>query len=271
MTKNNIKISLIQASLHWEDRQKNLNHLEGLMGALKGKTDIIVLPEMFTSGFSMNIETQSNTMNGEAINWMTEMAKELKAVVCGSLIVAEGEKFYNRFVWMEANGNWQKYDKRHLFKMANEDQSYTAGNERVIINYKGWKIMPLVCYDLRFPVWSKNKLITNEAEYDLLIYTANWPKVRNVVWKNLLISRALENQVYVAGVNRVGEDENGIIYSGDSAIISPYGAYLSQAKEEKEDIITSEFDLQTLKDFRNKFPVLSDADKFEIKLSKSSS
>lgn len=263
-TKININISLIQASLHWEDRQKNLNHLEGLMGALKGKTDIIVLPEMFTSGFSMNTESQFNTMDGEALVWMKEMAKELNAVVCGSLIIKEEAKFYNRFVWMEPNGNLQKYDKRHLFKMANEDQSYTAGSDRVIIEYKGWKIMPLVCYDLRFPVWSKNKLINNEAEYDLLIYTANWPEARNSVWKNLLLSRAIENQVYLAGVNRVGEDENGIKYSGDSAIISPYGGYLTQAKASQEDIITSELDYQILQDFRDKFPVLSDADTFEI-------
>ncbi len=263
-TKNNINISLIQASLYWEDRQQNLNHLEGLIGGLKGKTDIIVLPEMFTSGFSMSTESQSNSMDGEAVSWMKEMAKELDAVVCGSLIIEEEGKYYNRFVWMQPDGNWQKYDKRHLFKMVNEDQFYTAGNERVIINYKGWKIMPLVCYDLRFPVWSKNKLVNDEAEYDLLIYTANWPEVRNVVWKNLLLSRAIENQVYLAGVNRVGEDENRIKYSGDSVIISPYGGYLTQAKESKEDIITSELDYQTLQDFRKKFPVLSDADKFEI-------
>jgi predicted amidohydrolase len=262
---NNIKISLVQTLLHWEDQEKNLNHLEGLMGALKGKTDIIVLPEMISSGFSMNTESLANTMDGKAVLWMQKMAQELNAVVCGSLIIEENNKYYNRFIWMQPDGTWQKYDKRHLFKMGDEHQYFTPGKERLIISYKGWKIMPLVCYDLRFPVWAKNKLINNEAEYDVLIYTANWPKVRSVAWKSLLLSRAIENQVYLAGVNRVGEDGKEIEYSGDSAIINPYGGHISQANVGEEAILTAELDYKTLIDFRAKFPVLSDADDFEIK------
>lgn len=260
----NIRISLIQTSLFWEDRKQNINHLEGLIGGLKDRTDIIVFPEMFTSGFSLDTTKEVDTMGGETLAWMKKMASDLNAVLCGSLRISEEGKFYNRFVWVQADGEIKHYDKRHLFGFANEDDHFTRGEEKLIINYRGWKILPLVCYDLRFPVWSKNRLVNGEAEYDLLIYTANWPKVRNHVWKNLLIARALENQVFVAGVNRVGLDNNDLEYSGDSSIISPYGGYLSEAQPEHEDIIHSELDYNLLNDFRKKFPVLKDADNFEI-------
>ena len=264
MEKQNLRTSLIQTQLFWEDRDKNLIHLEGLIGGLKGKTDIIMFPEMFTSGFSMNISDSCDTMDGETINWMKRMSQSLSSVVCGSIRVEEKGKYYNRFIWMTPDGSFQHYDKRHLFSFAQEDEHFTAGAEKIIIEYKGWKILPLVCYDLRFPVWSKNRLIDNVAEYDLMIYTANWPKARSTVWKNLLLARALENQVYVAGVNRVGFDANDHEYSGDSSVISPYGAYISEAEAGKEAIVNGELDYSILRAFRKKFPLLDDADEFEI-------
>lgn len=263
-TPKDLRISLIQSTLFWESRDENLSHLEGLIGALKGKTDIIVFPEMFTSGFSMNTQNDCDSMGGKAMQWMAKMAKELDAVLCGSMKMEVLGKYYNRFIWMQPDGSFEKYDKRHLFSFANEDEHFTAGKEKLIIHYKGWKIMPLVCYDLRFPVWSKNKLKKDTPEYDVLIYTANWPKARNVAWKTLLLARAMENQAYVAGVNRVGVDGKDIEYSGDSALISPYGAYLSEASAGQEDIIQTEFEYGLLSDFRAKFPLLHDADEFEI-------
>lgn len=264
-SKTNLRISLIQTSLFWENRQQNLSHIEGLIGGLKGKTDIIVLPEMFTSGFSMDTSSECDTMEGETMIWLKKMAHSLGSVICGSIKIKENKKFYNRFIWMLPSGQFQKYDKRHLFSFANEDKYFTKGEEKLIIEYKGWKIFPLICYDLRFPVWSKNKLINGLAEYDLLIYTANWPEVRKVAWKSLLLSRAIENQTFVAGVNRVGVDGKMIQYSGDSTIINPYGAYLSEAQSGHEDIIHADLDFDLLVDFRKKFPVLSDADNFSIK------
>ncbi len=261
----NLRISLIQTSLFWEDRQQNLSHIEGLIGGLKGKTDIIILPEMFSSGFSMNTASAYDTMEGETMDWLRNMAQSLASVICGSIKVKEKQKFYNRFIWMMPNGDWQKYDKRHLFSFAEEDKYFTKGEEKLLIEYKGWKISPLICYDLRFPVWSKNTLINGAAEYDLLIYTANWPEVRKVAWQSLLLARAIENQSFVAGVNRVGVDGKMITYSGDSAIINPYGAYLSEAQNGHEDIIHAELDYALLTDFRKKFPVLNDADHFTIK------
>ena len=265
MKTENLKISLIQSTLSWENRQDNLTHLEGLIGALKGKTDIIVFPEMFTSGFSMDTLNDCDTMHGETMQWMQKNAYDLGAVLCGSIRMEEEGEYYNRFIWMNPDGSFEQYDKRHLFSFANEDDYFKRGEEKLIIEFKGWKICPLICYDLRFPVWSKNRLVDASAEYDLLIYTANWPKVRNVVWKSLLLARSLENQAYVAGVNRVGFDGNDYEYSGDSAVISPYGAYLSEAKAGEEDIVNAELDLATLNDFRKKFPLLDDADEFSIK------
>ena len=202
----NLRITLVQTSLYWEDRQRNLNHLEGLIGGLRSKTDIIVLPEMFSSGFSMDTTSECDTMEGESIKWMQNLAQSLDLVICGSLKIKEEGKFYNRFIWMQPDATLKHYDKRHLFSFAGEDRHFTKGKDKVIIEYKGWKILPLICYDLRFPVWSKNRLINGKAEYDLLLYTANWPEARSVAWRSLLLSRAIENQVFVAGVNRIGED-----------------------------------------------------------------
>lgn len=263
-TPENLNISLIQTTLFWEDRDKNLNHLEGLIGGLQGKTDIIVFPEMFTSGFSMNTGEGCDSMDGQTIDWMAKMAKSLNSVICGSLRIEEGGQYFNRFIWMQSDGQLQYYDKRHLFSFAKEDEHFTRGEKKLIIDYRGWKIMPLVCYDLRFPVWSKNQLVDDSPEYDLLIYTANWPKARNVAWKSLLLARAMENQAFVAGVNRVGKDAKELEYSGDSSIISPYGAYLSEAVSEHEDIIHAELEFTLLSDFRKKFPLLKDADNFTI-------
>lgn len=263
-TPENLRISLIQTSLFWEDRVQNLNHLEGLIGGLKGKTDIIVFPEMFSTGFSMNTGEGCDTMDGETIQWMAKMSKSLKAVISGSIRISEKGSYFNRFIWMQEDGEMRYYDKRHLFSFAGEDKHFKAGTKKCIIEYKGWKISPLICYDLRFPVWSKNRLIDNEAEYDLLIYTANWPKSRNSAWKGLLLARAIENQAFVAGVNRVGEDGNAIEYSGDSSVINPYGAYLCEAIGEDENILHADLEYSLLNDFRKKFPVLKDADDFTI-------
>lgn len=263
-----IKISLIQSKLAWEAPQTNRNNFEVKILSLES-TDLIVLPEMFTTGFSMESKDLAEKMDGPSIQWMRKMAHQTKSVICGSLIIEENNQYYNRLIWMEPNGELQTYDKRHLFRMAEEDQHFKGGSQRLVTELKGWKICPLICYDLRFPVWSRNRYEIDQkksvqAEYDLLIYVANWPAPRIEAWRKLLFARAIENQVYVAAVNRIGKDEKGIDYLGGSALIDPKGESLWEAKDEKEEIFTLTLDLKELEDFRLKFPVGMDADQFDL-------
>lgn len=260
----NLRITTIQTKLFWENTPKNLEHFANLFKRIKkNSTDLILLPEMFSTGFSMNAKKLAENMNGSTIQWMRDAAAAKNSVVCGSVIIKEGENYYNRLIWMNPDGTINKYDKRHLFRMGDEDDVYTAGFEKLIIELKGWFVCPLICYDLRFPVWSRNNALFNK--YDLIIYIANWPNSRAYPWKQLLIARAIENQCYVAGVNRTGKDGNAIAYSGDSVVLNPLGEKISTTKANKECIETILLSRKKLDMLRKSFPVLLDADEFEIK------
>lgn len=263
----NLRLSLVQTSLFWEDRKSNLRHFEEKLNQLKEESDVIILPEMFTTGFTMNPEKNAEEHGGEGLQWMIKTAAQMSRVVCGSISVKEQNKFYNRLYWVEPDGSFQYYNKRHLFRMAGEDTHYTMGTERVIVSCKGWKINLQVCYDLRFPVWSRNswnKADNFEAEFDAIIYVANWPEVRSYPWRQLLIARAIENQCYVAGLNRIGKDGNDFAHSGDSAVLNPRGEVLSKLKAHEDGIETVELNAGYLTEFRKVFPVGMDADGFTI-------
>lgn len=262
-----LRISLVQTSLAWEDKETNLDHLSKLIAPLTGKTDVVILPEMFSTGFSMNATSLAEDDSGAGLAWMKKQAARLDAVVTGSLITEDKGQFYNRLYWVTPDGEVKHYDKRHLFSFANEEQYYSAGEFRLIVEYKGWRICPLVCYDLRFPVWSRNHHhdgTSADTLYDLLIYVANWPKARRKPWMTLLEARAHENQVYVAGVNRIGEDGKGIDHSGDSALYSPKGEKLSTLAAHAEGVETVTLDWQALAEFREKFTVWKDKDDFRL-------
>lgn len=259
---NDLKVTLIQSNLFWEDKEKNLDQFSKKIDALSAPTDLIVLPEMFSTGFSMNPRKLAEGMNGDTVSWIKSKAREKKCVVTGSFICEEGGHFYNRLLWVNPDGSYSKYDKRHLFSMGDEHNHYVAGEEKLIVKLKDWKICPLICYDLRFPVWARN---TKESFYDVLIYVANWPERRSHHWKTLLLARAIENQSYLLGVNRVGEDGNNVSHSGDSAAINPKGELLSKIKPGEEAIETLTLSYSELSEFRKQFPVIEDADKFELK------
>ncbi len=265
----NLKITIIQTSLHWENVEANLAHFNAKIDLVQEKTDVIVLPEMFTTGFAVDRESIAEEHGGEGLQWMLSKSKEKNAVITGSIAVKEDGKLFNRLYWVEPTGKVLHYDKRHLFTMAGENNHFTAGQKRIIIEYKGWKICPLVCYDLRFPVWSKNKwkMIEGEmqAEYDVLLYVANWPEVRSYPWKQLLIARAIENQSFVIAVNRIGKDGNDFSHSGDSAVINPRGEVLTKLTAHQDAIETIEINADYLKEFRKIFPVGLDSDDFELK------
>jgi predicted amidohydrolase len=257
--KNTLNLTLVQTTLFWEDRDKNLGQFDKILSGIKG-TDLVVLPEMFTTGFTMNAKNMAENMNGTSVQWMKDRAKKLKAALCGSLIIEEKKKYYNRFVWVMPNGEVFTYDKRHLFSPADENKYFTAGSEKIMINYKGWNIVPLVCFDLRFPVWSRNV----NAEADLMIYVANWPSPRNNAWQQLLIARAIENQCYVAGANRVGKDGKGMEYTGSSAVIDYLGHEVLKGPDKKSWVKSVSIDKKPLDEFRKKFPVWKDADEFKV-------
>lgn len=259
---DNLKVTFIQSSLYWQDAEKNRSHFQELIFQIKENSDIVVLPEMFTTGFSMDSNELYETMDGETVRWMANLAQKKDCVLTGSFIVKDSDKYYNRLVWMRPDGTFECYDKRHLFRFAGENEHFTPGNNKLIVDIKGWKICPLICFDLRFPVWSRN--VNNQ--YDCLIYVANWPEARRKAWSTLLEARAHENQCYVVGVNRVSEDGNGIAYSGDSVVIEPKGNIISKTKPYKESVETVELNYNELQEFREKFPVVLDADQFELKV-----
>ena len=256
----NLKITIVQADLVWENIDANLKKFETRLQNINN-TDLIVLPEMFNTGFSMNSIKLAENFKTKTFHWLQEKAEQKKAAIVTSFIVKENKKYYNRLHWINPDGSYHIYNKRHLFRMANEHNYYTPGETELIVNYKSWKIKPLVCYDLRFPVWSRNK-----QDYDALIYVANWPERRSKPWKILLKARAIENQAYVIGVNRVGRDGNNVIFSGDSAIINPYGEKISTIKPHDDTHETINISMQELIQFRKKFPVHLDADKFNINI-----
>ncbi|HEX6914396.1 MAG TPA: amidohydrolase [Chitinophagaceae bacterium] len=260
-----LTITVIQTPLYWEDRAHNLEMLEQKIRSIDSQTEVIILPEMFSTGFSMRPEVLSETMEGESVQWMKKLAKEKRAIITGSLIIRDGDDYFNRLIWMQPDGRFGHYDKRHLFAYGGEDQHYAAGNRRLIASVKGWKINLLICYDLRFPAWARHQFATTGGapEYDLLVYVANWPERRNLAWKTLLQARAIENQCFVAGVNRVGHDGNDIYYSGDSMIVNPMGEVL-YTREHTEDIFTITLDQKELEEVRTKLPFWKDGDKFMI-------
>ena len=265
---SSIRLSLIQTQLHWENITKNITHFEQLIDQID-QSDLILLPETFSTAFSMNSKSIAEPMSGEAVSWLINMASATNTAIGGSIIIEEEGKIFNRFVLAKADGQIHTYDKRHLFRMGDEDRHFSQGERLLDFNLKGWKIRPQICYDLRFPVWSRNKFhaLTEgciTADYDLLIYVANWPEVRVSAWQKLLFARAIENQAYVAAVNRIGEDGNGVNCSGSSMIIDYKGEIIWQAKEEREIIQTVTLEREPLNTFRQKFPVGLDADEFTI-------
>lgn len=260
-----LKVTLIQADLYWQSPTANLAMLEEKIWEIEGQTNLIVLPEMFTTGFTMDAASHAELMNFTTMKWMKQQAAQTGAVVTGSYIVKEQGIFYNRLLWVEPDGSVATYDKRHLFRMANEDDTFTMGKERLVKEWKGWRICPLICYDLRFPVWSRNQYLSNEdkMEYDLLLYVANWPAVRISAWDTLLQARAAENLSYVVGVNRTGEDGKGIAYNGHSAVIDPKGIQ-QKSFEGKVGVHTVILSGENLMTYREKFPAYLDADEFSI-------
>lgn len=263
-----MQVTLIQTSLFWEDREKNLAHFNNLLNSVQEKTDLIVLPEMFTTGFTMNPSKLSEPASGPTLAWLQQKAQEKNAVITGSVAVEEKGNYFNRLFWVQPNGTFSFYNKRHLFRMAGEDKHYSAGENKIIQAIGEFKICPLVCYDLRFPVWSRNTFTKNNgsytAAYDVLIYVANWPEVRSYPWKQLLIARAIENQCFVIGVNRIGADGNNIAHSGDSMVINPRGEIISKTKANEESIETVTLDYNYLSEFRKAFPVGLDADDYKL-------
>ncbi len=268
-----LTVTTIQTTLHWEDKALNLKMIEKKINEIKEKTEIVILPEMFSTGFSMRPEKLAETMDGETVQWMKRVAAEKKIILTGSIIIKEEgltetgkPRYFNRLIWMLPNGQYGVYDKRHRFAYAGEDAAFTAGAKRLIASVKGWKINLLVCYDLRFPVWARQSLAsvpTASPEYDILIYVANWPDRRIHAWRTLLQARAIENQCYVIGVNRVGDDGNNIHYSGESMVVDPMGEVLYTKKEE-EDVFTIALEKDHLNTIREKFPFWRDADKFQV-------
>lgn len=263
-------VSLIQTNLYWEDKKRNLQMLEDKIMNIQEKTQIVILPEMFSTGFSMKPELLAETMQGESVKWMQRIATTKKVIVTGSLIIkeisVEGiETYYNRLIWMLPNGQYGTYDKRHLFTYAGEHGHYTPGSKRFIAAVNGWRIQLQICYDLRFPVWARQQLQpdSEKPEYDVLIYVANWPEKRIAAWNQLLPARAIENQCFVIGVNRVGADGNGYYHSGDSQIINPMGEQLYY-KQHEEDIFTLTLQEADLENPRTRFPFWEDGEFFKI-------
>ncbi len=253
-----LNISLLQTHLHWENPVANRSHLESQIRAISEETHIIILPEMFTTGFSMNAANLAESMDGDSINWLVNMAKEKNAAICGSLIIKENNYYYNRFLFVTPAGEVKQYDKRHTFNMAGEGDTYQTGDKQVVVEYVGWKFMVQVCYDLRFPVFARNT-----ENYDALIYVANWPKPRVAAWDALLKARAIENMSYAIGVNRVGLDGNGLEYIGHSAVYNVLGDEVAFAKAE-EKTITASLSKTHLNRMRAKLPFLQDKDDFKL-------
>ncbi|WP_010252424.1 nitrilase-related carbon-nitrogen hydrolase [Myroides injenensis] len=256
-----MNVVLMQASLEWEDVNSNINFFINQLEDVADNVDLVVLPEMFSSGFTMHPERVALQMNDKNINKLVELARSKSFAIIGSLVVQENGNFYNRLLFIDDLGNIQSYDKRHLFSLAGEEKVYSAGKDRLIVNYKGWRICPLVCYDLRFPVYARN----NKDEYDLLIYVASWPDQRIYAWDSLLKARAIENMCYTIGVNRSGVDENNNIYSGHSQVLDCFGKYMIEPQEGEQNIAVT-LNLEELNKAKSKFKFLKDADDFHLNL-----
>lgn len=255
-----LNLCLIQTRLQWQDKTANLHHFESIIKHVH-TADLIILPEMFSTGFSMEVEGLWDEPEGDTLTWMRNMADQSGAAVTGSIIVREDEKFYNRLYFVQPGGDYHTYDKRHLFTLAGEEKVFSAGHQRLILNYKGWRIMPLICYDLRFPVWCRNS-----EEVDLMIFVANWPERRAMPWSSLLKARAIENMCYVAGLNRVGDDGNGVAHSGNSTVYDELGNQILQLTPSLHDVQSVSVEKDKMYKSREKFGFLNDRDRFEIKI-----
>jgi predicted amidohydrolase len=255
---SHLRVTLVQTDLAWQDPAANRRALAAHFRGLAGHTDLVVLPEMFSTGFSMAAESLAEDMDGPTVGWLREEAAATGCVIAGSLIIRAGERCHNRLVWARPDGSIEHYDKRHLFRMANEQRHYAAGERRLVVEVKGWRVCPMVCYDLRFPVWSRCR-----DDYDVLVYVANWPQRRAHAWATLLRARAIENLCYVAGVNRIGRDGNGASYAGDSVAVDFLGQSLT-SEGGGQRVETAVLDLESLRAYRRDFPAQLDADRFEL-------
>lgn len=263
---NDLRVTLVQAATRWHDASANYALYGGLVRPLRGLTDLVVLPETFTSGFTNDTVHQAESMDGPTLAFMSALAAEVRAVVTGSVVIRVGTQVFNRLIWMRPDGSFAHYDKRHLFRMAGEHERYCAGQQRLVVELSGWRVCPLVCYDLRFPVWSRNRYAVGGAggcDYDLLLFVANWPSARRQPWRTLLRARAIENLAYVAAVNRTGSDGNQLHYAGDSAVLDPLGETVLELGAEAQ-VATVKLSAQMLADHRRRFPAWMDADDFVI-------
>lgn len=260
---SSLLVSLVQSDLMWENKAGNLQQLEQQIASVSGKSELVVLPEMFSTGFTMAAAEFAETMEGETVQWMKTMARQYRVVLTGSCIVAENNQFFNRMLWVLPDGNMGYYDKRHLFAYGGEDKHYSAGSKRLIASVKGFRIQLQICYDLRFPVWSRQQSTENNPEFDVLIYCANWPEKRIQAWRTLLVARAIENQCYVIGVNRVGKDGNGLEYPGYSMAVDPLGNIMYELEQE-ETTATVSLSKIHLEEVRQQFPFWKDGDQFTL-------
>lgn len=254
-----MRISIVQYDIAWEDKEASFRRIEEILEGRNADPGIIILPEMFSTGFSMNAGLLAEPAGSVTYSWMAGLASGLDSGICGSYIVREGDRFFNRWIFVTPGGEFFSYDKRHLFSMGGEDRVFTSGKERLVFSFRGIRIFPIICYDLRFPVWSRNR-----NDYDLLVCSANWPAQRMAVWNTLLKARAIENQCFVAGSNRTGKDGSGIGYNGGSMICGPSGEVLAEMLPDREGLVETELDLSELGNFRERFPVMKDADDFSI-------
>jgi omega-amidase len=259
-----LTLALIQSNLVWEDKTSNLGRFAEKLKLLPGKADVIILPEMFATGFTMNASLAEG-MDGQTVHWLTEQSAVTNAAVAGSFIYCQDGALFNRFVWMLPDGSYEYYDKRHLFRFGGENQHFAPGSQRKIVRYKGWNICLQVCYDLRFPVWARNDYSDGSYAYDMLVYTANWPAARRHHWRSLLIARAIENIAYVAGINRVGADGKGTLHIGDTMAVSHAGELLSCAEENAEETVLTVLSADALQTYRSRFGVGPDWDKFFLR------
>jgi omega-amidase len=260
ITMNDLKVILVQPDMVWKSPRENLEKYTKLLKDSEQPADLVLLPEMFPTGFCMEPETLAEKMDGDTVRWMKRTAESLNCAVAGSLIIRENKHFFNRLVFIDPYENFTWYDKRHLFRMGEEEVKFTAGLNRLVVPWNGWRICFQICYDLRFPVWSRN-----QDDYDVLVYAANWPAARGDVWNTLLKARAIENQCYAIGVNRIGTDGNGILYVGNSLVIHPKGIIIGEIQDTVETAKTFTLSWDELRSFREKFPVWRDRDEFEIK------
>jgi omega-amidase len=260
-----LRISLVQGATRWHDASANRDYYGALVRSLKGQSDLVVLPETFLSGFTNDTLANAEVMDGAGLRWLRDLAREVGATITGSLVVREGDRCVNRLMWIRPDGTQAQYDKRHLFRMAKEHERYAGGNERLIVELNGWRICPQVCYDLRFPVWLRNRYdrVANRFDYDLLLFVANWPSARRHAWRTLLRARAIENLCYCAGVNRIGVDGNELHYAGDSAVLDFLGQPLVELGFQ-EQTVTLTLDPIALAAHRERFPAWMDADEFAI-------